>query len=596
MPQKFRTDTTSSKRQAKYQYSPYEPASGSASVKSHYSGPSGPASASNGGPQHPQALRKGGFPGGSPPSASSNGATRSASSSNSGAGNRALTLLVVLGGMLYLLLQLIALRQSEFRYSVAESRFIASHRHGHAGGGGGGGLHSHRKIHDHNLHVEDGTGNVEVIVDGAVSNMDLGNTYGNAAGGHEGRGELRVRLPNGRGEMLRPAPHLALNVGGEAWDEDRRRDHDNNNNENGGLRGGDGDGDGDGWEPEPPPDEAIILDGEGGDGTEGGGVPLDADAAIARAKQSQRDADREKRTTNGRRKRKGGGGDAAGGDGRLKKVRAEAMGHFKAHEVDADVNRPASLTDLVHKMMPDNLEYASDVSTRPDPENPDVPIYWDIPASGSDLMATIAKECLHLGTVTNLQRAKEGWGLKPEDGVVLTPDIWNAIDYLDGINHGRLFGLFLHPVHRAVRLLAEQKEEDPVGIGRLGTLEEYARSKYHEPNWMVRHLAGVPSSDKPTANDLAVAKEVMRTKFIVGILPYNDGSLKRFEEYFGWIYPAKGGVECRQRAIADATAAERSNVKEGSPGWVALSKANDLDIKLYEYANHLFFAQKDMFD
>ena len=582
MPQKFRTDTTSSKRQAKYQYSPYEPASGSASVKSHYSGPSGPASVSNGG----QNLRKGGVPGALPPNASSNSATRSASSS--GAGNRALTLLVVLGGMLYLLLQLIALRQSEFRYSVAESRFIASHRHGHAGGGGG--AHSRRKIHDHNLHVEDGTGRVEVIVDGAVSNMDLGNTYGNAAGGHEGRGELRVRLPNGRGEMLRPAPHLALKVGEDAWDEDRRRDHDNDNHNN-----ENGNGDGDGWEPEPPPDEAI-LDGEGDNGAEGGGAPLDADATIARAKQSQRDADRANANANAKRKRKGGGGDAAGGDGRLRKARAEAMGHFKAHEVDADVNRPASLTDLVHKMMPDNLEYASDVSTRPDPENLDVPIFWDMPASGSDLMATIARECLHLGTVTNLQRAKEGWGLKPEDGVVLTPDIWNAIDYLDGINHGRLFGLFLHPVHRAVRMLAKQKEEDPIGIGRLGTLEEYARSKYHEPNWMVRHLAGVPSSDKPTANDLAVAKEVMRTKFIVGMVPFKDGSLKRFEEYFGWIYPAKGGVECRQRAIADATAAEKSNVKEGSPGWVALSKANDLDIKLYEYANHLFFAQKDMFD
>jgi hypothetical protein len=246
--------------------------------------------------------------------------------------------------------------------------------------------------------------------------------------------------------------------------------------------------------------------------------------------------------------------------------------------------------------MPDNLEYASDVSTRPDPANPDVPIYWDIPAVGSDLMETIVKECLRLDTVVDLQRAKGGWGLKPEDGVVLTPEIWNAIDYLDGINHGRLFALFLHPVHRAVRMLAQQKKEDPTGIGRLGSLEEYAASKYHEANWMVGHLAGVPSSDKPSANDLAVAKEVMRTKFIVGMVPYKDGSLKRFEEYFGWIYPAKGGVECRKRAIADATAAEKSNVKEGSPGWVALAKANDLDVKLYEYANHLFFAQKDMFD
>jgi len=576
MPQKFRTDTTSSKRQAKYQYSPYEPsASSSASVKSHSSGPSGPASvASNGGraaPQDQQTLRK-------PPAGNSNGA-----------GNRALTLLVVLGGTLYLLLQLIALRQTEFRYSVAESRFIASHRHGHGGAAGGaagaGSAHSSKKIPSHNLHVEDGTGNVEVIVDGGVSNIDLGDTYGNADGGHEGRGELRVRLPNGRGEMLRPAPKLALKVnGGEAWDEDRRRDAQDNNGE-GGLRGGGGGAGGEeegaGWEPKPQYDEVIA--------------PLDAAAAIERAKQSQRDADRQKAAdANRRRKAGGGGGGGVAGAGPLSKARTEAMSHFKPHELDADVVRPGTLDGLVHKMMPDNLQYAADVSTKPDPDHPDVPIYWDIPASGSDLMSTIVEECLHMGSVTDLQRAKGGWGLKAEDGVVLTPDIWDAINYLDGIHHGRLFAMFLHPVHRAVQMLDQQKEKDPAGIGRLGTLEEYAYSKYHEANWMVRHLAGVPKSDQPTANDLAVAKEVMRTKFIVGMVPYKDASLKRVEEYFGFVYP-KGGVDCRQRAIADATAAEKRNVKEGSKGWVVLAKANDLDIKLYEYANHLFFAQKDMF-
>lgn len=130
----------------------------------------------------------------------------------------------------------------------------------------------------------------------------------------------------------------------------------------------------------------------------------------------------------------------------------------------------------------------------------------------------------HMGTVTDLANARGGWGIKPEQGVVITPETWNAIDYLDGIHHGRLFGMFVHPLQRAVNLLATQKEEDPIGIGRLGTLEEYARSKYHEANWMVRHLAGVRRGEKPTVNDLTVAKEVPRRKFVVGLLPYKDAS------------------------------------------------------------------------
>ena len=266
---------------------------------------------------------------------------------------------------------------------------------------------------------------------------------------------------------------------------------------------------------------------------------------------------------------------------------------YRAMVIDAAVHRSETLADLVRRMMPANLRYATDVAADPDPDRTDVPIFWRIPGSGSGLIERIAGDgCLGIGTATDLARAGRGWGLRAEDGVVLTSDVWTAIDVLDGEHRGRLFALFVHPAERA--LAAE--EED--GGGRPGGGQD---------DWMVRHLAGVPRGTSPNVNDLAVAKEILRLKFVVGMVTHLDVSLGRFEAYFGWEIPRGHGAECRRRAIDDELAASAAAKKkrkkrgaaaptEGSPGWRALEKRNELDMKLYRYAIHLYGEQKAMFD
>ena len=128
------------------------------------------------------------------------------------------------------------------------------------------------------------------------------------------------------------------------------------------------------------------------------------------------------------------------------------------------------------------------------------------------------------------------------------------------------------------------------------SFEEYAKSKYAENNWMVRYLSG-KTSGEVTNDHLSVAKEVLRRKFVIGLMDKKEESSKRIGQFFApkWDPNGEGmGEGCLSMVINDAE--PKSTIKEGNQAWNLLVWQNKLDMKLYEYAQQLFAQQgEDLF-
>lgn len=104
----------------------------------------------------------------------------------------------------------------------------------------------------------------------------------------------------------------------------------------------------------------------------------------------------------------------------------------------------------------------------------------------------------------------------------------------------RLFTMMRHPVKQAIDLFYYEQRATWDGPDNYDfaqgymTLAQFASSDKVVENFMVRSLAGVLDDDEVTIDHVTLAKEVLRRKFIVGIIEWFDLSVVRFEKYFGW--------------------------------------------------------------
>jgi hypothetical protein len=78
------------------------------------------------------------------------------------------------------------------------------------------------------------------------------------------------------------------------------------------------------------------------------------------------------------------------------------------------------------------------------------------------------------------------------------------------------------------------------------TLKQYAQSKLAESNWMTRALSNAGTRNV-TEEHLKAAMDIIRRKFLVGLLNRKDESMERYEKYFEWIYRVhpKNQEKCR---------------------------------------------------
>jgi hypothetical protein len=200
-----------------------------------------------------------------------------------------------------------------------------------------------------------------------------------------------------------------------------------------------------------------------------------------------------------------------------------------------------------------------------------------------------------------IQHAKElGFGASGLANVAITSWFHDTASIFDNDHKGRCFVLLRHPIRRAVSMFYYLKdatwEHTYNEIYKEMDITEYATSQYAENNWMVRFLTNEMSGNVYDRH-LDLAKEVLESKCLVGIMEDFTASIKRFDRYFGWSKIDFGGPvsmtdrgTCVARVIKNPDNAHaHPKVDEDEEVWNLLLEKNRYDLALYEYARHLFY-------
>jgi len=258
-------------------------------------------------------------------------------------------------------------------------------------------------------------------------------------------------------------------------------------------------------------------------------------------------------------------------------------------------------------------------------------LFWQVPRAGSATVKNILTQCFGLLSATETGAASVGEmltivsdleggqfinvdatsqagighaaklqaGNLPNLQLVATPFLYDAAEKLfSQYYRGRMFTMIRHPIERAASLyyrMAKDKNNDVLLPGM--TLEDYARSSLVESNWMTRFLSN-NLKDDVSLEHLVIAKEVLKTKCLVGLLKHKSESMRRFETYFNWVADSERTEECHSK-ILDWNWPNKNKhqpVREGSEAWGLLMKQNGFDVKLFHYAEEIFREQAAIFE
>jgi hypothetical protein len=314
------------------------------------------------------------------------------------------------------------------------------------------------------------------------------------------------------------------------------------------------------------------------------------------------------------------------------------------NETEAIILGTVSISDLIEEMSQPNLD-ANLHPIRLPPElanlaemnmpleqKHEVPIFWHIPRSGGSSIKQIATYCFdltlaseigplmdpdagvqnHLMTVVDtksgakylnvdttspngLERARDFNVASSQDlDLIVTPYIFLASDVLfNAINRGRFIAFFRHPIDRAASMFYYLRDKAGIRGAQIGeSLDLYAKSSMVENNWMTRFLTNKMGGEL-SPEDEAMAKEVLRTKCLVGLLSKKTESMRRFKTYFQWNNNKHENQDCEDKLLHWGWSGKNKHesVEEGTETWNLLKEQNTFDIRLYEYAVKLFEVQ-----
>lgn len=305
--------------------------------------------------------------------------------------------------------------------------------------------------------------------------------------------------------------------------------------------------------------------------------------------------------------------------------------------------------------------YLVDVNERPNP-SAETALFWHIPKSGG----TTAKrlyECLgqtlanrlgadprfghdqddeivvfhpfatapdikfvNVDTTTKqgiLRAAKLGLVPSGKVDMIFSSDVNFAADHLfDPAHKGRIFALFRNPVDRSVskfyylQSATWERTFRPEWVGM--SIMEWASNHNLDENFIVKKIVGKKLSEAADIGDLVTAKEIVRRRFVVGLMNDMEESIRRFnvvlglhhmdergqlcmEQYFHskdtmGVNVDAGSDEGKTRAANDMNSNPHPKVLEGSPEYNLLAERNSLDMILYKYITLLYTEQKRLID
>jgi len=291
-----------------------------------------------------------------------------------------------------------------------------------------------------------------------------------------------------------------------------------------------------------------------------------------------------------------------------------------------DPNNALSLYDVEDKVkFLDQIEnHLADVS---EPRvDTDIMVFWHVIRSGGTTVKTIGSKCLDLvmiteegigheetelevlvkptgsfvnvdtSTVDGLKRAYDlGLGSSALGDMLVSPHVLEVSTVLTESRRGRMFCLLRHPVLRAASIY-HHMEKTGKTVWEM-TLEEFSAMDSTIPNNHMTRLLSKSGNAKLTKKDLATAKEMLRRKFLIGLLDDVRESFSRFNKYFSWKVDTLDKIMCLKSYVHwDWPSQQEYQVPvEGTKTWDALAEINEFDVQLYQYATRLFVEQKALF-
>lgn len=137
----------------------------------------------------------------------------------------------------------------------------------------------------------------------------------------------------------------------------------------------------------------------------------------------------------------------------------------------------------------------------------------------------------------------------------------------DEENKGRFLGLFRHPVERALSMFyylqtaTWERTYSPEWADM--SVMEWASQDHFETDYMVHKLVGKSFGDEVDETDLIIAKELVRQRFIVGLISEMNESIRRFNIVLGVDENSARGHSCMEEyGLLDETV-EAESEKEG---------------------------------
>jgi hypothetical protein len=269
------------------------------------------------------------------------------------------------------------------------------------------------------------------------------------------------------------------------------------------------------------------------------------------------------------------------------------------------------------------VEYNVAEVTKPIPPGRiETPFFWLVPRSGANAVRTVMSKCLRLAEASEAGAGEEQNFLKVVDDedkryvnvdlstsnglahakelslassgvpdVLISGDIHGVLALFNNRNRARLFAVFRHPLDRAISKYYADLASDPEVAGL--TLTQYIRQggQRVQNNYLTRYLSG-RYGGKLEVWHLDVAREFMRRKFVVGLARDLPATTNLFINVFGWNNTAATNADLCYHNIFNALSdSSPPSVDEGSEGWKLLVSQNWFDLKVYEYAEHLFQQQ-----